>query len=180
MGNQQHINPSARIIGHIANGLTGVFSYNFVAWTEDGLEVYLNGVLQLTTSYTVSGVGEFNGGTVALHSIPESGTIVTIVGDTPRKQATDYNQYVTLTVNSMNLDANFQETQIQETTTLAKRALLAPVSDGVPEYAMVLPDKDERKDSYLAFDEQGYPIARGMPLMWSRECRVPGVPHRGS
>jgi microcystin-dependent protein len=149
------------MVNYTATGMSPQFFYNFPIWSPDGVLVYLNNELQPHTAYSVTGAGEPNGGTVIFNSIPPSGTIVSLVGYTTRERAVDYNQYVTLSAKAMNLDNDFQQAQIQENTTLITRALLSPPSDGAAGDPLVLPDRDARKDAYLAFDGDGDPIAVG-------------------
>lgn len=157
----EHINPSTRIVRHISGGEAVEYACPFIIWNEAGIEVYIDDVLQASNSYRLEGIGEKSGCAVIFEEAPEKDAVVCFIGHTVRERAVDYNQYVTLTAKSMNLDADYQETQIQENTTACTRALLVPISDGLPDKGFQLPSKEERKDSYLAFDEDGYPIAVG-------------------
>jgi hypothetical protein len=109
-------------------------------------------------------------------------TRVTILGTTPPERAVDYNNYVTLKAAAMNLDANYQEAQIQENSRQLKRALLTPPTDGIPENPMTLPPEGERKNSYLAFDGEcmhhallGNPWTENFGRLWEQQYRQRGI-----
>lgn len=157
----EHIAPSTRLISYNADGEALEFFFPFIVWDKNGIDVFINDVLQEKDTYELRGLGEFAGGSVIFKPAPEKDGVVSIAGNTTRERAVDYNQYVSLTASSMNLDANYQEAQIQENTTSIKRALLAAVSDGVPDSSLMLPSLEDRKNSYLGFDEEGAPIALG-------------------
>jgi hypothetical protein len=156
-----HILPSDRIISYIASGTVTSYSFNFIVWEKGGIAVYLDDDVVDTRDYEVNNLGDFSGGTVVFHDPPQAGKRVTIMGDTPRQRAADYSPYIVPTSHAMNIDHDFQEAQIQENTRQLKRALLTPPTDGVPEISMTLPPEEERKNSYLAFDGDGKPIAIG-------------------
>src|SRR6266498_793792 len=66
-------------IVQVANGSTKSFPFNFLILSEVGVRVYVDDVLKtLHKDYTVSGVGEREGGTVTFLSPPGSGRRVTL------------------------------------------------------------------------------------------------------
>ena len=77
------------------NGSTTVFAYNFKIFAQTDLSVILRSaagtetVQQLTTNYTVSGVGEASGGNVTMGTAPASGTTLTILRVQPNLQGLD-------------------------------------------------------------------------------------------
>jgi hypothetical protein len=77
------------------NGSTTVFAYNFKIFAQTDLSVILRSaagtetVQQLTTNYTVSGVGEASGGNVTMGVAPPSGTTLTILRVQPNLQGLD-------------------------------------------------------------------------------------------
>ncbi len=77
------------------NGSTTVFAYNFKIFAETDMSVILRSavgtetVQQLTTNYTVSGVGAAFGGNVTMGTAPPSGTTLTILRVQPNKQGLD-------------------------------------------------------------------------------------------
>lgn len=77
------------------NGSTTVFAYNFKIFAQTDLSVILRSATgaettqQLTTNYTVSGVGETSGGNVTMGVAPPSGTTLTILRVQPNLQGLD-------------------------------------------------------------------------------------------
>ena len=77
------------------NGSTTVFAYNFKIFASSDLSVILRSaagtetVQQLTTNYTVSGVGEASGGNVTMGTAPASGTTLVIQRVQPQLQGLD-------------------------------------------------------------------------------------------
>jgi len=77
------------------NGSTTVFAYNFKIFAQTDLSVILRSAAgtettqQLTTNYTVSGVGEASGGNVTMGTAPASGTTLTILRVQPNLQGLD-------------------------------------------------------------------------------------------
>ncbi|OON41626.1 hypothetical protein BTJ39_00195 [Izhakiella australiensis] len=76
---------------YIANGSTTQFSYTFYLLYETDLNVYVGGALKtLGTDYTVTGVGNSQGGNVVFTVAPAAGLEVIIRRDTPYTRQTDY------------------------------------------------------------------------------------------
>ena len=77
------------------NGSTTVFAYNFKIFAQTDLSVILRSAAgtettqQLTTNYTVSGVGAASGGNVTMGVAPPSGTTLTILRVQPNLQGLD-------------------------------------------------------------------------------------------
>ncbi|AZS06567.1 tailspike protein [Alteromonas phage ZP6] len=78
---------------HVGNGSTTVFAYGFKAYDEAHIKVEIDGVVQSTSSYSASGIGNDSGGSVTLNAAPASGAEIRIYRDTPRVQQTDYQTY---------------------------------------------------------------------------------------
>lgn len=79
------------------DGSTTVFAYTFKIFDEDDISVILRNdstgaetVQTKTTHYTVSGVGDSNGGNVTFVTAPTSSQTVVLLRATARTQATDY------------------------------------------------------------------------------------------
>ena len=77
------------------NGSTTVFAYNYKIFASSDLSVILRSAAgtettqQLTTNYTVSGVGAASGGNVTMGVAPPSGTTLTILRVQPNLQGLD-------------------------------------------------------------------------------------------
>lgn len=79
-------------ITYIGNGVVDTFAYTWLMYSDADLKVYVDNVLKTkTTHYTVSGVGNVNGGNVVFTAgnIPANGKNVLIYRDQPLTQDTD-------------------------------------------------------------------------------------------
>ena len=78
-------------ISHTGDGLTVIFAYTFKIFAKTDLLVYDAGELQtVDVDYTVSGMGEEDGGNVTFVAAPADGNLVEIIREMPLKQLTDY------------------------------------------------------------------------------------------
>lgn len=161
MKTDEYTNPNERAIHHLADGSATRFAFPFIVWRADGLLVYLDDKLQGTDRYTVTGLGEKSGGNVVFVEPPGKDARVSIIGNTSRSRAVEYNQYITLTAKSMNLDTDVLEAQIQELSTDMSHTILAPKSEDRKGQSLVLPSVEGRKEGYLAFDSDGEPVVLG-------------------
>ncbi|MDR6297776.1 phage tail fiber domain-containing protein [Pantoea dispersa] len=76
---------------YIANGSTTQFAYTFYLLFATDLQVYVGGELQqLNNAYTVTGVGNSQGGNVIFITAPANGLEVLIKRATPYTRQTDY------------------------------------------------------------------------------------------
>ena len=84
-------------VSYSGNGSTTVFAYTFKVFDEDDLTVILRDnttgtetVQTITTNYTVSGVGNANGGNVTFGTAPASGKTIVVRRESDQTQTTDY------------------------------------------------------------------------------------------
>ncbi len=78
---------------YTGNASTTVFAYTFRIFAEGDLLVTVDGVTQtLTTDYTVSGVGDLNGGNVTFLTAPASSTSIVLLNNLSFIQDIDYNE----------------------------------------------------------------------------------------
>ncbi|MES0302999.1 phage tail fiber domain-containing protein [Citrobacter sedlakii] len=86
-----------------ANGLTTVFPFEFYVISASDIQVTLNGV-ELTSGYSVSGVGNVGGGDVTFLTPPATGTVVMIERVVPSYRLTDYQDNGDLLADTVNKD----------------------------------------------------------------------------
>ncbi len=79
-------------ISYTGNGSVTTFAYDFLIYSESHLKVYLDDVLQ-TTGYSVTDVGENDGGNTVFMTPPGSGVIVRIDRTVPDTQLIEYQEY---------------------------------------------------------------------------------------
>lgn len=78
---------------YTGNNSTTVFAYEFRLLTEGELLVTLDGVVQtIALDYTVSGVGNLNGGDVTFTTAPNTGVSVVLLQNPDFTQEIDYNE----------------------------------------------------------------------------------------
>lgn len=86
-----------------ANGLTTVFPFEFYVISASDIQVTLNGV-ELTSGYSVSGVGNVGGGDVTFLTPPATSTVVMIERVVPSYRLTDYQDNGDLLADTVNKD----------------------------------------------------------------------------
>lgn len=143
----------------IANGVSTTTNYSFTVLEEGDLVVTLNvaGVItvqQLTTHYTISGLGT-PAGTVNWVTAPVSGAIITVSRDTPPNRAKDYQTAGDFLADIVNLDFDRIWLKIQELTngivSAARNTVRAPNGEVLSE----VPPANQRGDTLLGFDSNG-------------------------
>ena len=82
---------------YTANAAQTIFNYTFKIFANTDLNVYItpsdqdaNDSTDLTTAYTVTGLGDEDGGTIILSAGTNLNDLVTIVSNVPSSRATDY------------------------------------------------------------------------------------------
>lgn len=86
-----------------ANGLTTVFPFEFYVISASDIQVTFDGV-EITTGYSVSGVGNTGGGDVTFITPPAAGTVVMIERVVPTFRLTDYQDNGDLLADTVNKD----------------------------------------------------------------------------
>jgi hypothetical protein len=106
-----------------------VFSYTFKIYESTDLDVYVTPAGQecsdsdLTTSYTVSGVGNESGGTITLNTPASNGDLVTIVSDIPTSRTTDYQNNGDFRPDTVNNDFDRAYSLIKQADDASRRSL---------------------------------------------------------
>ena len=77
---------------YTANGLTTVFTFEFYIISTNDLQVSINGNV-VTSGYTVSGVGNKDGGDITFLTLPANGAVV-MLGKVRISHQTQKNAYV--------------------------------------------------------------------------------------
>ncbi|MGR7195138.1 phage tail fiber domain-containing protein [Klebsiella aerogenes] len=88
---------------YTANGQTTVFTYEFYIISASDLEVSINGSV-VTSGYTVSGVGNKDGGDITFLTPPASGAVVMLERVVPTYRLTDYQDNGDLLADTVNKD----------------------------------------------------------------------------
>ncbi|EPP0720953.1 MAG: phage tail fiber protein [Klebsiella pneumoniae] len=88
---------------YTANGQTTVFTYEFYIISASDLEVSINGSV-VTSGYTVSGIGNKDGGDITFLTPPVSGAVVMLERVVPTYRLTDYQDNGDLLADTVNKD----------------------------------------------------------------------------
>lgn len=118
-----------------ANGATTIFPYQFKIATADDLAVELDGVVQ-TDGFTVTGIGEDNGGNIVFSVAPENGVTVLRYLDPELSRDTDYQQFGDWMAGPVNLDFDRLWLAIQGIALKLGLCVRAPISSS----SVVLPE----------------------------------------
>lgn len=116
---------------YTANGLTTVFAYEFYLISTSDIQVTINGN-EVTSGYTVSGVGNTGGGEVTFLSAPANGSTVIFERVTPTYRLTDYQDNGDLLADTVNKDFDRLWMAIQRAFIYLGVALTRPLFGGGP------------------------------------------------
>ena len=86
-------------ISYTGNGSVDTFAYNFLVYQESHLFIYFDDILQ-TVGYTVTDIGEEDGGNVVFVTPPDIGVIIRIDRTVPETQLIEYQEYGPFTANT--------------------------------------------------------------------------------
>ncbi|EPH2854739.1 phage tail fiber protein [Serratia marcescens] len=114
---------------HTANGLTTVFPYEFYLLNDGDLAVSLNGSV-ITSGYTISGVGNVDGGEVTFLTSPANGVTVMLERAVPTYRLTDYQDNGDLLADTVNKDFDRLWMAIQQAFIYLGLALTRPLLGG--------------------------------------------------
>jgi hypothetical protein len=112
-----------------ANGLTTVFPFEFYIINAGDIQVTFNGV-EVTTGYSVSGVGNIGGGDVTFLTPPASGSVVMLERVVPTYRLTDYQDNGDLLADTVNKDFDRLWMAIQRSFIYLGLALRRPLLGG--------------------------------------------------
>lgn len=144
--------PEATFTASVATGSTTVFPYGFMIASEDDLGVMLDGVLQ-TTGYTVSGVGNPEGGDVTFSVAPAADVRVVRFLNPILNRETNYQQFGDFNNTTVNLDFDRLWLAMQYLSQNTSRSLKLPVDTADNQEITQTPA--ERANKGLRFDDDG-------------------------
>jgi len=148
-------------IKYSGNGAQKTFAYNFKIFDADDLEVYLvdsDGVETLQSDYTVTGVGNINGGNVVFGLVTPSATeevfirrIVDIIQDT------DYVPGDPFPADAHEDALDYQIMIDQQINEVYDRTIVAPISETGT--TLIIPSVTTRASRFFTYDASGNPAA---------------------
>jgi len=141
---------------YVGNAGQSIFSYTFKIFESTDLNVYVtpsgqeaDDINDLVTGYSVTGLGDEDGGTITLVSPTSLGDLVTIVSAIPRARTTDYQFNGDFLPNVVNDDFDRVVSLVKQNNDLFARSLITPESQqGGPFYL-----KTPSAGKYLRWDD---------------------------
>lgn len=126
-------------IQYVANGTLTEYEFPFVIFSSADIKVYLNDVLQDTTTYTVSGIKNTNGGCVIFLTPPEMDTTITIIRDLSIERTTDFQEGGALRADTLNDEFDYQTACLQQVADNINRSMILPPYATNTEVDLTLP-----------------------------------------
>lgn len=156
---------------YTANGLTTVFTYQFYIISASDLQVSINGNI-VTSGYTMSGIGNKDGGDITFLTPPEDGAVVMLARVVPTFRLTDYQDNGDLLADTVNKDFDRIWMAIQRAFLELGLAITRPLSGGpfnaqgyrISNLLDPVDDQDAATKKYVIQTEQ---------VNFSRTLRVP-------
>ncbi|WP_338615557.1 hypothetical protein [Pigmentiphaga sp. CHJ604] len=138
---------------HVANGVSGTFTYEFKCLLKEDLLVLANGVTLDPNTYTVTGLGQEGGGDVTISPIPSMGMKIMVRLAVLTRRTTSYQRGVPWPSSVVNDDLDRIWLALQGRTLDQAGAIRLPAPESPPP----LPGPTERARKLIAFDEYGNP-----------------------
>ncbi|MCY0445412.1 phage tail fiber protein [Klebsiella pneumoniae] len=114
---------------YTANGMTTVFTFQFYIISAGDLEVSINGSV-ISSGYTISGVGNKDGGDITFLTPPANGAVVMLERVVPTYRLTDYQDNGDLLADTVNKDFDRIWMAIQRAFIDLGLAITRPLSGG--------------------------------------------------
>jgi len=132
-----------------------VFAYTFEIVDKDDIVVLKNGTtLSEGTDYTVSNVGNDNGGNVTLTVGATAGDIMTLYRDMAYARTQNYTNSGDFLASEVNSDFDNLWLAGEQTQRSFSQSIRKPITDS-DSISMELPEAADRTDSFLTFDSTG-------------------------
>lgn len=141
---------------YVADGVQTLFTYPFPIFTAADLEVYIDEALQ-ETGYAVSGAGNDLGGEIVFDAPPAVGAAVTLRRRLTIARHADFQESGAFRARVINDELDFLTAALQQVADDTRRSLQLSPTD--PDAVLTLPDRAARSGAFLAFDEDGNPVA---------------------
>jgi len=113
-------------IQYIADGTTTEFEFPFAIFKSDNLTVYLNDILQDSSTYQVNGAEDTDGRSIVFTVPPSVSTQVTLCRNLKVERLSDFQEGVTLRANVLNNELDYQTACIQELAENINRSMVLP------------------------------------------------------
>lgn len=113
-------------IQYVADGINNTFEFPFAIFNAENLKAYFGDVLQKSTSYTINGVKETDGGSIVFNTTPPNGTIITLIRELDVERTSDFQDGGALRASVLNDELDYQIACQQQIADNLNRALVLP------------------------------------------------------
>lgn len=148
------IPPVAPRIQYVANGSQTEFPYPFPIFTENDLSVWLDAARH-AAGYTVTNIGNTDGGGVIFDTAPITGTVVTLERRLNLQRMGDFLEGGDFSADAINTELDYLTACLQQINNDAQPMLRFDSSEEQAE--TVIPGKTSRAGKVLGFDGSGNP-----------------------
>ena len=150
-----------------------VFAYTFEIVDKSHIVVLKNGTtLSEGTDYTVSNVGNDNGGNVTLTSGATAGDILTLYRDMPYSRTQNYTNSGDFLASEVNADLDNLWLAGEQTNRTFSQSIRKPITDS-DSISMELPESSVRANKYLKFSSTGGVTVAGGSTTFSSTALFP-------
>lgn len=150
---------------HTGTGTATTFMFDYLLLDAAHMQVYLNNVLTPSGwSIPPGDIGNQNGGNVIFDVAPADQVKITLLRIVPNTQLVDYRQYDKFPSQTHESALDLLTMQIQQIVNEDNRALVHPLLEELTGEQKTLPPLEQRRSSYLLWDENGVPQAGADPL----------------
>ncbi len=126
-------------IRFVSDGTLSEYDFPFAIFKNSDLKVYFGSELQDPITYTVSGAGESDGGTVTLSHVPESGVIITLTRELAIERTSDFQEGGALRANTLNHELDYQIACQQQIADNLNRSMVLPPYAADSDVKLTLP-----------------------------------------
>lgn len=110
-------------VQYAANGSQTAFTFTFPIFTAADLEVWLDGIKQAASAYSISGIGISGGGTVLFTIPPANGAVVTLRRELVITRTGDYQEDGIIRAKVLNDELDYQTAALQQVAEDTNRAV---------------------------------------------------------
>jgi hypothetical protein len=143
-------------VQYTSDGARSTYSFPFCVFAAANVEVFVNKD-KADGQYTVSGVGQSDGGSITFTQPPAAGKTITIRRRLPIERTNDFQESSELRAAALNHDLDYLTACVQQLEDDVGRCVALSATD--PLRSLAIPDLGERRDKLLGFDDEGNLVA---------------------
>ena len=113
-------------IQYTADGSLSTYEFPFAVFNASNLDVYLGEEKQESSTYTVAGSGSSDGGSVTFATVPQAGTVITLMRNLSITRTTDFQEGGALRADTLNDELDYQIACTQQIAENLNRSMVLP------------------------------------------------------